>query len=244
MTGHAFALIKLMRFGSHGGRRYNRFFIQIAVRASQDFQLLNLCRVCLAVRIRLPTRAQRTIRTGCGGIRMGAFVFIAALLAYILAVIAMRRIPFIAIYIGLPQFSAVVALPHQIPVFRNAVRFSIIVCNSVIVLREPFMLFNMLMRTGIFQTAIQAFSIAENMLRTRYCCRFRRRLFRRLRCRVCVRLLICLAARAVCSNFLRNRIGLRQGRYMAHQQSHAHQHTSPFLKAFPSSHVFNPPRYD
>ena len=241
-----------MRFGSHGGRRYNRFFIQIAVRASQDFQLLNLCRVCLAVRIRLPTRAQRTIRTGCGGIRMGAFVFIAALHAYILAVIAMRRIPFIAIYIGLPQLSAIVALPHQIPVFRNAVRFSIIVCNSVIVLREPFMLFNMLMRTGIFQTAIQAFSIAENMLRTRYCCRFRRRLFRRLRCRlrcrfrrrVCVRLLICLAARAVCNNFLRNRIGLRQGRYMAHQQSHAHQHTSPFLKAFPSSHVFNPPRYD
>ena len=102
MTGHAFALIKLMRFGSHGGRCYNRFFIQIAVRALQDFQLLNLCRVCLAVRIRLPLRAQRTIRTVCGGIRMCTFVFISALFAYVLAVIVMRHIPFVAICMSLP----------------------------------------------------------------------------------------------------------------------------------------------
>ena len=285
MTGHAFALIKLMRFGSYDGRHFN-FFIQIAVRASLDYQPLNLYRVCLAVRIRL--RAQRAIRTLRGGIRMGAFVFIAALLAYILAVIAMRHILFIAIYIGLPQLSAVIALPHPIPVFRNAVRFSIIVCNSVIVPREPFMLFSMLMRTGIFQTAIQAFSIAKKMLLTWYCCRLccrlRCRLFRRSCCRLfrrscrrlfrrscrrpfrrsccrgfrwlcrrgccrgcrrsCCRLLICLAACAVCNNLLRNRIGLRQGRYIAHQQSHAHQQTCPFLKTLPSFHVTTPPHYD
>ena len=284
MTGHAFALIKLMRFGSYDGRRYNRFFIQIAIRALQDFQLLNLCRVCLAVRIRLPPRAQRTIRTVRGGIRMGTFVFISALFAYVLAVIIMRHIPFVAIYISLPQLSAVIALPHPIPVFRNAVRFSIIVCNSVIVPREPLMLFSMLMRTGIFQTAILALSITEKMLLTWYCCRlcrrgfrrlcrrgfrrFCRRGFRRLCCRgfrrLCCRgfrrlrrrgfcwlwrrgfcwLLICLAACAVCNNLLRNRIGLRQGRYIAHQQSHTHQQTCPFLKTLPSFHVSTPPQYD
>ena len=272
MTGHAFALIKLMRFGSYDGRRYNRFFIQIAIRALQDFQLLNLCRVCLAVRIRLPPRAQRTIRTVRGGIRMGTFVFISALFAYVLAVIIMRHIPFVAIYISLPQLSAVIALPHPIPVFRNAVRFSIIVCNSVIVPREPLMLFSMLMRTGIFQTAILALSITEKMLLTWYCCRLCRRGFRRLCrrgfrrfcrrgfrrscCRLfrrscrrlfrrsCRRLLICLATCAVCNNLLRNRIGLRQGRYIAHQQSHTHQQTCPFLKTLPSFHVSTPPQYD
>ena len=276
MTDYAFALTKLMRFGSYDGRRYNRFFIQIAIRALQDFQLLNLCRVCLAVRIRLPSRAQRTIRTVRGGIRMGTFVFISALFAYVLAVIIMRHIPFVAIYISLPQLSAVIALPNPILTFRNTVRFSIIVCNSVIVPREPFMLFSMLMRTGIFQTAILAFSIAEKMLLTWYCCWLCRRGFRRLCCRSCrrlfrrsccrlfrrscrrlfrrsccrgfrrscCRLLICLAACAVCNNLLRNRIGLRQGRYIAHQQSHAHQQTCPFLKTLPSFHVTTPPLYD